>query len=287
MPREPHGRSTSRSTRPGGAGKLHKPIVIQTDDPGQPNVRFSIEGEIRLRFAISPARSVNFGAPNRSKPAKRTVTITSNLDEPVDLHAPRVDSKSLKADLKTIEVGHKYALTVETVPPLPEGALRSKVILATGLKEMPELAVYVYGYVRPRIVLQPTTLLVPQPLEEPFHRRITLKSNDGTPIHVTGVEPSSKDVHVEVDRLAEGSEYQIWITVPAEAALPPAGATVTVSTDSPQHPTFIARLRPFRFGRRLHRPSRTPATQPSMLPASGERIRLRTLHRPGPATQGR
>lgn len=265
----------------GPSGKFSKAVIVQTNDPAQPVIRFSVEGEIRQRFDTKPTRSISFGMTDRVKPSRRSITITNNLEQPAVLSDPTVDNKLLKAQLQEVERGRKYELTVETVPPLPDGPVRGKVTVRTDVKEQPELVINVYGNVQPRVTLQPTMLLVPQPLTLEFRRRITLKVRDAEPIQITDVKPSSDDIHVETEPAAENDGHDIWVTLAPGTVLPPTGRTITISTSDQKVPRLIAVLRPFDARRAINQ---TPSAQ-SRQGSGQQRVSVPT--RPAATTQTR
>lgn len=226
-------------------GKTSKSVVVETDDPGARRVTFVFEGEIMPRFEITPATSVNFGVLQQSSVASKTLSIFVKCEEKVTLTNARADTDLLKANLREVEPGRKYELDVETMPPLTVTNIRNKVLVETDSKEQPEISVPVYAYVQPRILIQPRTLMVPQPLNDEFRRRVVVRASEGVTFHVKEATASNPKVDVKVEPVREGQEYQVWLTIPAKTTLAPAGEELTVTTDDPQMPTLKGELRTF------------------------------------------
>jgi hypothetical protein len=226
-------------------GKTTKSVVVDTDDPGARRVTFMLTGEITPRLEITPATSVNFGVLQQSSAIKKTLSIAVKCEEPVTLKNAKADTDLLKANLREVEPGRKYELDVETVPPLKVTNVRNKVTVETDSKEQPEISVPVYAYVQPRILLLPSALMVPQPLSDEFRRKVTLKATDDVTFHVKEAKVSSPQVGVKVETVREGQEYLIWLTVPAETTLAPAGEKLTITTDDAQMPMLTGTLRTF------------------------------------------
>jgi len=226
-------------------GKTSKSVVVETDDPGARRVTFVFEGEIMPRFEITPAPSVNFGVLHQASADSKTLSIVVKCEEKVTLKNARADTDLLKVNLREVEPGRKYELDVETVPPLKVTNIRNKVLVETDSKEQPEISVPVYAYVQPRILILPQTVMVPQPLNDEFRRRVVVRASEGVTFHVKEATASNPKVDVKVEPVREGREYQIWLTVPARTALAPTGEELMITTDDPQMPTLKGELRTF------------------------------------------
>jgi hypothetical protein len=224
-------------------GKIRKTIMVDTSDPAQPQVAFNVEADIKPRFKYAPTQNVSFGRLEENSAVSRTLTITNQADQPVKLSNPTViNTDLLKVGLREIEPGHKYELHVETLPPLTT-SIRGRIKIETDLEALPELVVYAYGYVRPRIALMPSTILVPQPLQSEFKRRLLVRAAEGTTVHVKEVEVTSPKIETKVETGKQGQLYYIWVTVPAGTTIPDTGDTLTITTDDEKVPTLTAPIR--------------------------------------------
>ncbi len=161
--------------------------------------------------------------------------------------------------------------TFETVPPLNMASVRGKITIQTDLKDSPEVTVWAYGYVQPRIALLPQTIMVQQPLDREFRRRLVLKSAESVRFHAKEATASNAQLQVTLETVREGQEYSVWLTIPAGHVLPPAGETITIQTDDTRTPTLTASVRAFLS------PQRNLATGP----ASTQRIQRPTGTMPG------
>lgn len=265
----------------GRRGKTSKTITVDTDDPGARQVVFLMEGEIQPRLNMT--QSVNFGTLREDSAVKRTITITNNSDEPINLTGAKADLNLLKVDLREIEPGRKYELDVETVPPLNMRSIRGKITLQTDLKEQPEVAIYAYAHIQPRVSLMPQMVMVQQPLTQEFRRRLVLKTMEGVKIQVKEAKASNPDIAVKVDAVREGQEYNVWLEMKPGLTLAPAGETVTITTNDEQVPTLTVSVRSF-VAPRLRAPLTSgtvadplPQTVPTSQPA---------MQMAAPASQG-
>ena len=249
-------------------GKTSKTITVDTDDPGARQVVLLLEGEIKLRFEISPAIAA-FGNVRRDAQARKTVSITNNSDEAVTIQGVKVDTDLLKVGIREIEAGRKYELDIETVPPLTVNNFRSTITLETSLKEQPKVTVQATGTVPPRITLMPQMIMIPQAQDREQRRRLVLKATEEVTFHVTGTKVSNPKIGVTVDTVHEGSEYQIWVTVPAGVTLPTSGEILTITTDDTVMPMLTARLQAYMAGRFASSRGQA-ATMPAIDAAAGE-----------------
>jgi hypothetical protein len=206
-------------------------------------VVFLMEGEIQPRFNMT--QSINFGTLRQDTAVKKTITITSNGDEPAKLTGAKVDLPLLKVDLREIDPGRKYELDVETVPPLNMQSIRGKITLQTDLKEQPEVTAYAYAYVQPRIALMPQMVMVQQPLTQEFRRRLVLKAMEGVKVQIKEAKASNPQIAVTAEAVREGQEYSIWLVMQPGLTLAGTGETITITTDDAQMPTLTASVRSF------------------------------------------
>jgi hypothetical protein len=230
-------------------GQSSKTITVDTDDPGWPVITLSLEGEVSPRIEVSPTPGVNFGTLRQDSNARKTLTIVNNGPEPVSLTNPTVDTAFLKVDLRSIEPGRRYELDVETVPPLKVENLRGKIILVSSLREMPEVAINASARVQPRIFLMPKVVMVPQAQEKAQRRRLVVKASEDTTFHIKEAKASDPKITVSVDPVREGKEYQVWLSIPTDFALPATGETITISLDDPGIPVLTARVQAYFAGR--------------------------------------
>lgn len=246
-------------------GLYAKSVYVTTDAPGRSEVRFAIRGQVRRRFLFDPPGGVNFGPMGQATAARRTVTVVNQMDKPVVFTGVSVDSPSFRASLREIEKGNRYAVDIETVPPLPGGGVGAQIKLQTDLEDKYQATLRVHGYVQPRIALLPSTMMLAMPVQKEQRRRLVLKSTDDTTFEVIGSQASRPGIRVQVDTVRPGREYHVWVFVEAGAELASQGETVTVLTDHAEFPKLTATIRP-------------------MTPLQRRPLRISPMSRPAPAT---
>ena len=233
----------------GRQGKVNKSITVMTDDPDRPRIELVLKGEIQTRFEVSPSQAISLGALQSDSVIKRTLSITNKLPEPVVFTLGKAGSNVLKTELREVDKGKRYELDVETVPPLSEATSFDSIVLQTGLKEPPELAIPVSGRVQARVALAPKVIAVCSPALQDTYRNVQLRLADGTKASITGVESSAAAISTAINPPTTTQPQHIRVSIPKGTELPAKGATLTVHTDDPEFPVLTCEIRPFRFGR--------------------------------------
>ena len=109
---------------------------------------------------MNPPR-VNFGQISRRRPpTPRTIELRRGDGGPLDLQLQAINQEGVRAELREKVPGEVYELEVSLVEPYPASQLRSNLTLDTGVKEMPALAIPVYGAVQPRVSANPNRFTI-------------------------------------------------------------------------------------------------------------------------------
>ncbi len=194
--------------------------------------------EARAALKIEP-QTIAFGhIPRDSQEQTRTVVITRGDGGPI---SPKIASMNcpspLKADIREIEAGERYELTVTIGPPWPNGTLRGSLVVETGVSEAPQETIYVYASVPSRLAANPPRLMLrPDPQAE-TEVSATLNWEGGPPGKV--LDATSTDPRLQVSVEQRGDTQAIVLKVPAGySGRRSGGDSVTITTDDPSVPTF-------------------------------------------------
>lgn len=125
-------------------------------------------------------------------------------------------------------------------PPWPNGVLRTKVVLKTGVTEAPTEDISVYVYVTPRVELIPSRFAIPQNPKEASEvsARVQWDGPPGRILEVSSTDPAIKP------RIEEQDGVQT-VVVPVPAGYKPAGRMmrhVVLKLDDEQIPELKAPL---------------------------------------------
>jgi hypothetical protein len=126
-------------------GRIEKMIVVESNDPENPNTTISFSGVARVLVFASP-QAVFFNPKNPSETVKREVTILSLDDRPLVLTLTRYDKQRVTAPQLIEKVkGKEYRLLLESLP-MKAGTWNDSVELSTNYPEHPLCRVSVVGY---------------------------------------------------------------------------------------------------------------------------------------------
>jgi len=232
------------TTHPGAASKT---ATLTTNDPNQPSVVIPVRGTVKPLFAASPSERITFEAADVDTRESRTVRLESRFEGPVKLALnPEQDFGRFDVELKEVEAGKVYELTVTTKPPLQRGPNAAVIRMDTGLEQVPTYEVQAMAMVQPRIFTIPAQLFVTPATTQPMEQMLRVQYRADRPLKIVSVMPTHSQIRCELKDSpppAPGMKtafHQIRVTLPPYDALPNEGAKILISTDDPS-PEF-ARL---------------------------------------------
>lgn len=185
-------------------------------------------------------RSANFGrlAPDAWKNASLTekLTIVNNMDAEAKLTNVESTNASFQAQVRAIEPGKKYELTVSVISGLKVGYNRGKVEMSTGIEDMPTLSVPVSAYLMTDVDVRPNRLVLRAQRLRDMKRRFTVTNNTDKPLQISDLQASDPALTVALKELRPGRTFTITVDVPIGYHSPPDGDKITFKTDSPSAP---------------------------------------------------
>ncbi|MCB9849967.1 MAG: DUF1573 domain-containing protein [Phycisphaerales bacterium] len=212
-------------------GKFTKSVTVTTNDTKNSQIYLSLSGEVRKFIDIEPSL-VQFGRVKVDSVITNKVMLTNNTDKPLEISlGDKQNVKCFGAEIKELEPGKKFELTVTAHPPFETGINRVTIPIKTNIPEQDTLEVACAATLPERIELRPDKLQISSPVRAETVRRFSLTNNGEEPLHITSVESSDPRLLVESKALEDGRKYQLSVTVPVNYANPPAGASIVIKTD--------------------------------------------------------
>lgn len=224
----------------GFGGKVSKSATVTSNDPKQSNVVLQITGTIWRPIDYSPTMAV-FNVPAEGQPSEtRTIRITSNVDEPITLEPPILNSSSFKAELKTIKEGKEFDLVVTSIPPFTNNYTSAPIKIKTSSKEMAEINTTAYVSVLPALSIIPQILTLPAgPVAANYRPAITVRNNTTNNVVLSDAAISIPGASVQLQPVQAGKSYNLLLTFPAAfESTPGQKMEVTVKTSSPKNPVL-------------------------------------------------
>jgi hypothetical protein len=236
---------------------MKKTVAVLTNAPDSPApLHLTIQGEIWEPVAYDP-RTVSFGqitneAARESTPS-RTITIVSNLEEPVELSDVHSTNPVFQVQTSIVEPGRKYEVAVSAAGPLRPGNNSGLIEISTSAADTPTLRIPVVALLKPDVDVSPPRLTLPQLIAAEVNQRFNIRNATQTPLTITDVSASHAAFQVELREHQPGKLYSLELVVPAGTELSPTGEKITFKTSLPGAaemaiPIHVKRL---------------PATQPS------------------------
>lgn len=226
---------TVTSTR--RSGPFTRTITATTNDADHRRVTLTCAGTVLVPFQIKPS-TIRFSQLSRDAgPQQMTVTITRGDGGPLALEVLPPSDPNLRASLREIEPGERYELDIEVTPGWSKGVWRTNLMLKTGIAEVPQEKIAVYGFIVPRLRTMPRRFTIPRNLPAERELRARLLWSNKRPSQI--LEVTSSDPNTPV-RIEERNEQQyVVLSVPAgyQAPVRPR-PVVTLKTDDPEVPTL-------------------------------------------------
>jgi len=219
------------------SGPFTRTLTATTNDADHHKVTLTCAGTVLVPFQMKPS-AVSFGQLARDAgPQQQTVMITRGDGGPLALEVLPPSDPNLRASLREIEPGERYELDVEVTPAWSQGSWRTNLMLKTGIAELPQEKIAVYGYIVPRLRAMPARFTIPRNLPAERELRARLLWSNNRPSQV--LEVTSSDANTPV-RIEERNEQQyVVLSVPAGyQPLVRPRPVVTLKTDDPEVPSL-------------------------------------------------
>jgi hypothetical protein len=218
-------------------GKLTKPIHVSTNDRANPDVRLDCEAEILSALKCDP-NILNFGLVKRGDgQIEKTVKITRGSGGPLKPRVLSTTNPLVTADMREVEPGESYELSVVARPPWPNGPLRANVQIETGVEQVPIEIVMVSANIMPRVQIVPPRFVIRPDLQSGGRLVARVKWDNDKPGTVTEALVNDPSLTVRVEE--QKNQQVIALLVPSDYSVPPNRTVqVTVKTDDPVAPVL-------------------------------------------------
>ena len=256
--------SADRVLAPGGRGKitvaldtrglggtLTGGVTLLTTDRTRPRYRMRVSVPVTPLISVSPDRMFIDAVAGKAK--KATVTISSNISEPLKLDSLNMPpAEALSWEIVPEVPDRRFLLTAEAKT-VVEAAYRSRLVFRTNFPQRPMVVVPVLVRNLPRVQAIPAeidfgritlpadrgqTATVPSP--PPPVRPVFIRMNSGSDLVVETVRTDSPALAWTVEAVVPGQVYRMDLR-PLSAALKPGPlkAALTVATNQPGPPLVI------------------------------------------------
>lgn len=219
-------------------GDVIKTITIRYAKPRKTQTGLRFKGNVWPAIEIAPRFATLGSIRKADDPASTTLKIHSNLEQALAITKVSCENAAFRAELREVNAGRDFELTITARPPLVPGLNEGLVVLETSYAKRPRMTVSVTLYLLSDLEVVPRAVLLPPgPLAKPFERRIYVTRNGGKPLKITEAAASVEGVAVEVSEEQPGVKFRLRARFPAGFMAPEGKATqLTFKTDDPSIP---------------------------------------------------
>lgn len=145
-----------------------------------------------------------------------------------------IANKNVQAEVREIEPGEKYELTVTLLPPFGPKRVSVQLKLQTGVVEAPELTLPIYAIVAPRVTALPRYLSVPSERQKPWERTIELIWDEPGTHKILSASVDEPGVSVRVRE--KDDQQMVVVMVPPNLTFSAGSHALIIKTDDAEMP---------------------------------------------------
>jgi hypothetical protein len=173
-------------------------VLIQTNDPNQPEVLLSLSGYVQWPVEILP-RPWALMKVQKGQSSKQQFTLVNNTQTPLEFKKIELDENLFEIRIIELEKGKRFEITVSSRSDAPLGEHRKRIVFHTNVSESPQVYMGAWLKVRERIYTNLQELdFGERPLTELFDPKIVELTNEIVIINGMST-PGFKVLEVECD----------------------------------------------------------------------------------------
>jgi hypothetical protein len=199
-------------------GSVEKHLIVQSDDPQQPQATLTIRAKVNPVYVIEPP-VVNLGELPRGQGAVREVTVRDAKGRPFGIPSVTVSHEDLKAELSPNDGGQhaEYRIRVTLDPKRNIGLFNFLVIPQTDRPQFPRPMILISGAVTGPVRVRPQAVFLGKVLPgQPFRPATVTVDNSGPePVTIESVDTGDERIMATVKTNAPGKEFQIEVAAGA------------------------------------------------------------------------
>lgn len=125
-------------------------VLIQTNDPHQPEVLLTLQGYVQWPVEILP-RPWALMKAQKGQSGKKQFTMVNHTKTPLKIKKIELDENLFQVETRELEKGKKFELTVLSQTSAPLGEHRKRIVFHTNVPEVPTVTMAAWIKVRERI----------------------------------------------------------------------------------------------------------------------------------------
>jgi hypothetical protein len=216
-------------------GEKVKQVTVHSNDPVNPVVTLTLQGEIAVEVEVNPAQ-LYLGKVRRGASATHVIELLHDASKPISITNVAADSPLVSVQTEELEKsgkkGKKLIVTLKKDAPL--GRVSTEINVTTTSQKRPSLSIPVFGQVEGDLVVTPSQVSFGVVRRgENKENSLNIKSRAAKPIHLVKTQSSTPTVIANLVTVKNGEEYSLTLKVNPESAPGQIKGEVQVFTDHP------------------------------------------------------
>jgi hypothetical protein len=221
-------------------GNIKKSISVLSNDPGTPNYKLTISGEIIEYISIKPV-NINFGSISVDKEAGRTVTVAIKSQSEPDFKINKVTPSQPFIDASIVEEKDgEYILNVSLKDYRKIGRFSGKINLVTNSSKQQKAIIPFLGEITGDVTAYPKRIYYGIVTEgKELTQKVFVKINkEGIKVLDTKLTPDFLSVKIDEKYGQNNPHCLIEITLPKDVAIGKLNGLLELHTNSKQQPVI-------------------------------------------------
>jgi len=217
------------------SGEKAKEISVYSNDPTQPMVTLTLQGEVLVEVEVDPPQ-LYLGRVRRGEETVRSIDVVYDAGKSLSITKVENSSPLLTVRAQDFEKegrkGKKLIVTLKKDAPL--GRVNDEIKVTTTSEKRPVIDIPVFGSVEGDLVVAPPQVSFGVVRRgEGKTQEVSIKSRASMPIHIISVQSSNADVEPTLTALKDGEEYKLTLNAKNDSKAGRIQGEVQVFTDHP------------------------------------------------------
>ena len=217
-------------------GEKARTITVYSNDPIQPLVTLTLQGEVVTEVAAMPPQ-LYLGRVRKGQKITKEVEVLYNANQALAIIKVENTHPAVGVRVEELEKNGKKGkrLVVTLAEDVPLGRLNDQIIVTTTSTKRPTLTIPVFGSIEGDLLVLPSQVSFGVLRKgETKVKEISIQNRGPKPVRILRVQPPSTDITTELTTVREGEEYRLAVGLREASATGRIQGAVQVYTDHPE-----------------------------------------------------
>jgi hypothetical protein len=234
------------------SGPITKTVTVNTNcDGADSSITLQIKGDVWQVVQVTP-NNASFGrvTSDDAKAGKsiRKLTIANNSDKKGEFKVASSSSPNFQGELKELEPGKKFELTVTLAGNLASGMTSGTIEISTGLADMAKVSVPVSAFLTADVDVTPAKLTLPTGRTTSLQRHFYVTNNSPKPIKISDITVSNTKLKSTLTETKPGTQYRLTLDIPVDYKVAEKGDMLSFKTDNASVPNVSIPISEINYG---------------------------------------